>query len=171
MDDYIPDIMERGEDRCDAWYFDNVKDGVATCSCGGTFDVDKGETLSSDPYAIPVCPACFEKAVREKHGDAAWERAFPCCEFCGKPISNNKFCSYSCQQNKRKETTMKIQGKTLEESDVGRRVRYVPTHANGDLSHKDVEDGLITSWNEVNVFVDYGHCSHPATSPEDLIWG
>lgn len=66
---------------------------------------------------------------------------------------------------------MIIQGKTLDESDVGRSVRYVPGHVQGDASHPDVEDGRITSWNEVNVFVDYGHCSHPATSPKDLIWG
>lgn len=66
---------------------------------------------------------------------------------------------------------MKIQGKTLDESDVGRSVRYVPTHADHDLSHPDVEDGRITSWNEVNVFVDYGHGSHPATDPSDLVWG
>jgi len=66
---------------------------------------------------------------------------------------------------------MIIQGKTLDESDVGRNVRYVPTHANGDLSHSDIEDGRITSWNEVNVFVDYGHGSHPATDPKDLVWG
>lgn len=66
---------------------------------------------------------------------------------------------------------MKIQGKTLDESDVGRNVRYVPTHAHGDLSHSDIEDGRITSWNEVNVFVDYGHGSHPATNPRDLVWG
>ena len=66
---------------------------------------------------------------------------------------------------------MKIQGKTLGESDVGRRVRYIPNHANNDVGHADVEDGKITSWNEVNVFVDYGHGSHPATSPDNLIWG
>lgn len=66
---------------------------------------------------------------------------------------------------------MIIQGKTLDESDVGRSVRYVPGHAHGDLSHSDVEDGRITSWNEVNVFVDYGQTTHPATSPSDLVWG
>ena len=76
---------------------------------------------------------------------------------------------------------MKIQGKTLEKSDVGRCVKYIPIHARGgtyspgqalaDKGHPDVENGRITSWNDVNVFVDYGRGSHPATAPADLIWG
>lgn len=70
-----------------------------------------------------------------------------------------------------RDCLMKIQGKTLDKSDVGRSVRYIPGHAQGVLSHHDIEDGKITSWNEVNVFVDYGHGSHPATCPRDLIWG
>jgi len=71
--DYIPDIIERGEDRCEAWALENVQGNVATCSCGDTFDLGKGETLSPNPYAIPVCPKCFEKAVKEKWGDSTGE--------------------------------------------------------------------------------------------------
>jgi len=69
------------------------------------------------------------------------------------------------------EIELKIEGKTLDDSDIGRRVRYVPLHANGDSGHPDVEDGVITSFNHMYVFVDYGYLSHPATSPDDLIWG
>lgn len=74
MNNYIPDPIERGEDRCEAWAFENVRGNVATCSCGDTFNLDEGETLSPDPYAIPVCPKCFEQAVREKWGNSALEQ-------------------------------------------------------------------------------------------------
>ncbi len=51
----------------------------------------------------------------------------------------------------------------------GDRVLYVPHHANGDTTHADCERGVVTSTNEVNVFVRYGAGIHSqATSPEDL---
>lgn len=65
----IPDPIERGESRCEDWYFDNVENGIATCSCGNTFKLGEGETLSDDPYAIPVCGECFEKYMLEKFGE------------------------------------------------------------------------------------------------------
>jgi hypothetical protein len=30
---------------------------------------------------------------------------------------------------------------------IGQRVRYIPTHAHGDPSHKDCEDGIVRSFN------------------------
>lgn len=36
---------------------------IATCCCGNKFKLSEGETLSPDPYAIPVCGECFEKAM------------------------------------------------------------------------------------------------------------
>ena len=68
MFDYIPDPIEVGESRCENWYFENVKGDIATCCCGNTFKLSDGETLSPDPYAIPVCGECFEKAMVEKFG-------------------------------------------------------------------------------------------------------
>lgn len=68
---YVPDPIERGESSCEDWYFDNVKNGIATCCCGNEFNIDEGETLSPDPYAIPVCPECFKRAVTEKYGEDA----------------------------------------------------------------------------------------------------
>ena len=51
----------------------------------------------------------------------------------------------------------------------GDRVLYVPNHAQGDTTHPDCERGVVTSTNEVNVFVRYGAGIHAqATSPEDL---
>lgn len=64
----IPDPIERGEDACEAWALENVKDDIATCCCGNEFKLSEGETLSPDPYAIPVCWECFEKAMIEKFG-------------------------------------------------------------------------------------------------------
>jgi hypothetical protein len=57
---YLPDPIERGEQRCEDWYFRNVRNGVAKCQCGEAFKIEDGETLSADPYAIPVCPTCAE---------------------------------------------------------------------------------------------------------------
>lgn len=66
---------------------------------------------------------------------------------------------------------MQIEEQTLTEEDVGRRVRYVPMHADGDVTHEDCEDGKISGWNDKFVFVRYhqGDTS-AATLPEDLRW-
>lgn len=66
--EYIMDPIERGEARCEDWAFDNVKGDVMTCCCGKTCKLDEAETLSPDPYAIPVCPSCFESKMDEKFG-------------------------------------------------------------------------------------------------------
>lgn len=57
----------------------------------------------------------------------------------------------------------------------GNSVRYAPPHAKvddkyyPDLSHKDCEDGVITSWNEEFVFVRYGsNTQSAATKRENL---
>lgn len=44
---------------------------------------------------------------------------------------------------------------------IGKRVLYIPLHAAGDKDHPDVEKGIITSYNEVYVFVRFD------TQPED----
>lgn len=52
----------------------------------------------------------------------------------------------------------------------GEHVLYVPNHAHGDRKHPDCERGVVTSTNEVNVFVRYeGRTQSQATSPEDLV--
>ena len=66
MSDYIPDPIERGESLCEQWYFDNVSECIATCACGNKFKIEEGETVSPDPYAIPVCPECFDKWYESK---------------------------------------------------------------------------------------------------------
>lgn len=54
----------------------------------------------------------------------------------------------------------------LTEQDVGRKVVYVPFK---DCDFDLYEEGVITSWNDVNVFVRYGSdCHSKATSPCDI---
>ena len=65
--EYVPDPCERGLANAERWETENhVGGGMYRCGCGKTFDIDVGETLSADPYAIPVCPDCFEPWKEEK---------------------------------------------------------------------------------------------------------
>lgn len=59
--DYLMDPFERAEFRCDDWAVENVRGDEMTCVCGETCSLHEAKTLSPDPYAIPVCPSCFEK--------------------------------------------------------------------------------------------------------------
>ncbi len=60
---------------------------------------------------------------------------------------------------------------TIENFEVGKIVRYVPGHANGDLSHKDCEDGVTTSKNESSIFVAFGLGQQGiACKPENLFY-
>ena len=57
----------------------------------------------------------------------------------------------------------------------GDKVRYVPTHAEGDVYHRDCEPGVVTTVREDSnglvVFVWYGSRSHTSarTSVTDLV--
>lgn len=64
----LPDPIELGEMRCEAWADENAVGDKFRCDCGNLFSLDEGATLSPDPYAIPVCGECFEKAMIEKCG-------------------------------------------------------------------------------------------------------
>ena len=63
---------------------------------------------------------------------------------------------------------MKIGNEELNESHVGSKVTYVPSHAKNDSSQW--EGGIISSWNCMYVFVNYGKGTNAATRPEDLLW-
>jgi hypothetical protein len=56
--------------------------------------------------------------------------------------------------------------------DERKTVFYIPSHALGDLTHVDIEQGVITSWNELYVFVRYtkDQLRSQATSRCDLMW-
>jgi hypothetical protein len=58
---YLPDPIERGEASCERWAEEHMKGNMFKCGCGKWVDINKAETLSPDPYAIPVCPDCFEE--------------------------------------------------------------------------------------------------------------
>ena len=57
----------------------------------------------------------------------------------------------------------------------GDKVRYVPNHAHGDLSHQDVERGEVSSVSSRYVFVRYyrphGMTGPQATDASDLVKG
>ena len=61
-----------------------------------------------------------------------------------------------------------------EEIKIGMDVLYIPRHAKGNKKHKDCEHGLVSSINEVTVFVRYYSNGElqgtgKSTDPETLI--
>ena len=59
---------------------------------------------------------------------------------------------------------MSIDLEALTEADKGRKVIY-------KAGTEEREEGVISSWNDVNVFVRYGtQVGSQATRPEDLTW-
>jgi hypothetical protein len=59
---------------------------------------------------------------------------------------------------------------TTQEYKAGDRVAYVPLHAEGDLTHKDVEQGFITSVNHLYIFVRFDNKVTPqACQPSSLV--
>ena len=53
---------------------------------------------------------------------------------------------------------------------------YVPSHAKGDITHEDVETGIMTGFNDSFAFVKYDNDKHAkSTSWDDLyfvdVWG
>lgn len=52
----------------------------------------------------------------------------------------------------------------------GAHVRYVPYHANGDITHRDCEDGVVTSKNDDYVFVKFGTGHSQACKPDQLFF-
>ena len=67
----LPDPIERLEMVAENWAYDNIKGGKFLCGCGKWCELEDAETLSSNPYAIPVCPDCavewFELRERNKN--------------------------------------------------------------------------------------------------------
>ena len=60
----------------------------------------------------------------------------------------------------------------------GIRVAYVPGHAFGDMTHPDVEHGIVSSSNDKNVFVKFNEAlsrfgwdgaTSQSCCPEDLV--
>ena len=58
---YLPDPIERAEGAAERWADDNIEGDVMTCCCGKKCKLEDAETVSDNPYAIPVCPDCFEE--------------------------------------------------------------------------------------------------------------
>ncbi|MFW9876835.1 MAG: hypothetical protein ACFFG0_27390 [Candidatus Thorarchaeota archaeon] len=61
------DFLERQEKLCEDWEFENVKGNNFRCCCGRWEKLENGETLSVNPYSIPVCTTCFKNWWRSKY--------------------------------------------------------------------------------------------------------
>jgi len=59
----IPDPIERAEASAERWAEENVRGETMTCGCGKTCSLSEAETVSANPYAIPVCPDCLKNGT------------------------------------------------------------------------------------------------------------
>ena len=55
---WIPDVIERGEMRIEAWADKNIHGDNFTCCCGNTCPLDDAVMMSPDPNGTPACPEC-----------------------------------------------------------------------------------------------------------------
>ncbi len=72
--------------------------------------------------------------------------------------------------------TYHVNTNTVDDFGPGHEVRYLPIWANGDITNRDCQNGVVHSKNDRFVFVQYydkddGHLNKQpvATKPEDLI--
>ena len=61
----LPDPIERMESVAEAWSEKNIVGDKFLCSCGIWCGLKDGEAISSHPYALPVCPKCFNDFIDE----------------------------------------------------------------------------------------------------------
>lgn len=64
-----------------------------------------------------------------------------------------------------------IEGKEVTNEDIGSPVTYIPPHADGDITHPDVEKGIISSFNEHALFVRFQSATGANTPSKNLVWG
>lgn len=64
-----------------------------------------------------------------------------------------------------------IEGRKVTTEDIGSPVTYHPPHTNMDSSHKDVERGHISSFNEHNLFVRFKAACGASCNTKYLKWG
>lgn len=58
----LPDPLEAAENRCESWADEHSdRDGFDCSGCGKRTSWVEAETMSVDPYALPVCGECFNK--------------------------------------------------------------------------------------------------------------
>ena len=71
----ILDPIQSGEARAESAYYRMVQpDGRLKCDCGKVFDPDdEGGTVTADPYAMPVCGECLEKAFPELSSESSFK--------------------------------------------------------------------------------------------------
>lgn len=60
---YIPDPIERLEVSAERWAEDNMIGDMFKCGCGKMCNINEGQPIDSNPYAIPVCHDCFKNGI------------------------------------------------------------------------------------------------------------
>lgn len=63
-----------------------------------------------------------------------------------------------------------IQGVEVTEAHIGRPVFYLPPHANGDVTHPSVEQGVISSFSEETLWVRFKAPNGASVNPDRLVW-
>lgn len=63
-----------------------------------------------------------------------------------------------------------IDGKEVKESDRGRNVVYVPHHVNNNIQHPDCKVGIISSFDDTNVWVKFLAPNGEKCNTADLRW-
>ena len=62
MRDFLENMEAAAERRLDEM---TQPCGKLKCGCGKLFAMEDGETVSSNPYAMPVCPQCFQEWLEQ----------------------------------------------------------------------------------------------------------
>ena len=69
---YIPDPIERMEASAERWAEENIDGDKFLCGCGQWCPIGDGNTASSNPYDVLVCPKCMHELIeqwRKNDGD------------------------------------------------------------------------------------------------------
>lgn len=61
----LEDAAERNYDEMTA----NVPDGYFRCYCGKIAKLSEAQPMSSNPYAMPGCPECFDEMISKLKED------------------------------------------------------------------------------------------------------
>ncbi len=66
---------------------------------------------------------------------------------------------------------MEIQNIKLERKHLGLFVTYIPNHAKGNPAHTDAERGIISTINNLGVWVRFKSPNGQKCNPDNLVWG
>jgi len=65
----MKDIIENFEDAAERRFDEMTKglpEGKFRCDCGNIEDLGNANTISANPYSVPICRKCFNEMLQEK---------------------------------------------------------------------------------------------------------